>query len=78
MQEQGETMAISHAIDWVLLDHAADHPVDVGDVVSAEAGGMPIYRVLGVEGREVRLVDDRHHGAQVIPLDRFRWRGAGG
>jgi len=69
-------MALSHAIEWVLVDHAAEQPVEVGDVVSAEAGGMPIYRVLGVEGRALRLADDRHDGAQVIPLERFRWRGA--
>lgn len=68
-------MATSHAIDWVLLDHAADRPVDVGDVVSADAGGMPIYRVLGLEGRGVLVDDERRAGAQVIPLDRFRWRG---
>lgn len=69
-------MAISHAIDWVLLDHAASHPVDVGDVVSVDAGGMPIYRVVAVEGSAVRLTDERQRMAQVIPLDRFRWRGS--
>ncbi|TAJ70914.1 MAG: hypothetical protein EPO51_15480 [Phenylobacterium sp.] len=68
-------MATSHAIDWVLLDHTADRPVDIGDVVSVDAGGMPIYRVLGLEGRAVRVDDERHRDAQVIPLDRFRWRG---
>lgn len=67
-------MATSHAIDWVLLDHNAAQPVHVGDVVSVDAGGMPIYRVIGVEGRSLRL-DDERHSAQVLPLDRFRWRG---
>jgi hypothetical protein len=68
-------MATSTAIDWVLLDHAAAQPVAVGDVVSVEAGGMPIYRVVACQGRELRLADE-HAGARVIPLDRFRWRGA--
>lgn len=68
-------MATSHAIDWVLLDHTADRPVDIGDVVSVDAGGMPIYRVVAVEGRDVRLDDERHAATQVIPLARFRWRG---
>jgi hypothetical protein len=67
-------MATSHAIDWVLLDHAADRPVDIGDVVSVDAGGMPIYRVIAVAGRDVWL-DDERHSAQVFPLERFRWRG---
>ncbi len=45
-------MATAHAIDWVLLDHAADRPVDIGDVVSIDAGGMPIYRVVALaDGR---------------------------
>lgn len=69
-------MASSHAIDWVLLDHAADHPVDVGDMVSADAGGMPIYRVLALAGREVQLANERNAVVGAIPLDRFRWRSA--
>lgn len=68
-------MPASHAIDWVLLDHTAVRPVDVGDVVSVDAGGMPIYRVVALEGRQVWLDDERHSGAQVLPIDRFRWRG---
>jgi hypothetical protein len=68
-------MASSHAIDWVLLDHTAADPVHVGDVVSVDAGGMPIYRVVALDGRSVWLDDERHADAQVIPLDRFRWRG---
>ena len=67
-------MIAAPAIDWVLVDHQADRPVQVGDVVSADAGGMPIYRVVAVEGRQLRL-DDERHTAQVMPLDRFRWRG---
>lgn len=65
----------SHHLDWTLLDHTAERPVQVGDLVSAEAGGMPIYRVVAVEDRWVRLQDERHP-AEVMPLDRFRWRSA--
>ena len=50
-------MASSHAIDWVLLDHTAARPVDIGDVVSVDAGGMPIYRVVALDGRSVWLDD---------------------
>ena len=68
-------MASSHAIDWVLLDHSAARPVHIGDVVSVDAGGMPIYRVVALDGGSLRL-DDERHSAQILPLDRFRWRGA--
>lgn len=69
-------MAASHAIEWVLLDHASDHPVDVGDMVSVDAGGMPIYRVVGFAGREVQLANERDAAVGALPLERFRWRGA--
>jgi len=69
-------MAAFHAIDWVLLDHTADHPVEVGDVVSADAGGMPIYRVLALGDGEVQLANERDAVVGALPLDRFRWRGA--
>lgn len=68
-------MAGSLAIDWVLLDHAAVRPVDIGDVVSVDAGGMPIYRVLAIQGREVWLGDERDAPIGALLLDRFRWRG---
>jgi hypothetical protein len=48
-------MPASHVIDWVLLDHTADRPVEVGDMVSVDAGGMPIYRVMALDGRDVWL-----------------------
>lgn len=70
-------MASKHAIDWILLDHASDHPVAVGDMVSVDAGGMPIYRVLGVAGGEIQLANERDAVVGALPLDRFRWRGAG-
>jgi hypothetical protein len=69
-------MPASHVIDWVLLDHTADRPVEVGDMVSVDAGGMPIYRVMALDGRDVWLGDERRPSAHPMPLDRFRWRGA--
>ena len=69
-------MASSHAIDWVLLDHTAAPPVRVGDVVSVDAGGMPIYRVLALAGGEVQLANERDAAIGALPLDRFRWRSA--
>ena len=64
------------ALQWELLDHAAADPVRRGDLVSTEAGGMPIYRVVGLEGRAVRLdAAQERPSASIMPLDAFRWRG---
>lgn len=63
------------AVEWRLLDHAADSPVNVGDLVSRDAGGMPIYWVMAVEnGRALLRSEDE--GLQRLPLATFRWRGA--
>ena len=67
----------SAAIKWVLLDHAADRPVQVGDVVSVEAGGMPIFRVVGLAGAKAWLDDEAGRVRRLTSLDGFRWRGAG-
>ena len=63
------------SVDWALLDHTAAEPVTVGDLVSVDAGGMPIYRVLGLAGPSVRVAGE-HGGERELPLTLFRWRGA--
>jgi hypothetical protein len=63
------------SVDWALLDHTAAEPVTVGDLVSVDAGGMPIYRVMQVAGATVR-VEGEHGGEREMPLGLFRWRGA--
>jgi hypothetical protein len=70
------TMASLRALNWVLLDDATDNPVKVGDVVSVEAGGMPIYQVMALADGQAWLDDERHAALEVLPLDRFRWKGA--
>jgi len=62
------------AIDWVLLDYAAA-PVNVGDFLSVDAGGMPIYQVTAVADGVVSLRGERHPPVQVRSLESFRWRG---
>lgn len=64
------------AIRWELLDHSAERPVQVGDVVSAEAGGMPIFRVVGLAGSKAWLDDELGRVRRLVSLDGFRWRGA--
>ena len=69
-------MPSARAVEWVLLDHAAQPPVRVGDMVSADAGGMPIYRVTGLAPDRIRLEDERHAVVEFSSLGAFRWRGA--
>ena len=61
------------AVAWMFLTPAE---VRAGDLVSAEAGGMPIYRVMGIEQGYARLSDVEHAETRVMPLDRLHWRAA--
>ena len=60
------------ALQWVL---SSQDDVHVGDVVSADAGGMPIYRVMAILGREALLEDEQQTPVRA-PLDRFPWKAA--
>jgi hypothetical protein len=64
------------SVDWALIDHVASEPVAVGDLVSVDAGGMPIYLVMKVDGRAITVAGERDASARVLPLDLFRWRGS--
>lgn len=64
------------SVEWVLLDHAAVEPVGVGDLVSVDAGGMPIFQVVRVAAGHVWLDSERHDAVRELPLALFRWRGA--
>jgi hypothetical protein len=68
------TMLNIPALDWAPLDHAADEPVKVGDMVSSDAGGMPIYRVLAFEEGRAWVATRQGAPTLVMPLDGFRWR----
>ena len=68
-----------NTVDWVLLDHAAPQPVKAGDLVSADAGGLPIYRVMALEaGRAWVAAGQGAAPARAMPLDGFRWRRCDG
>jgi hypothetical protein len=64
------------SVEWMLLDHAAAEPVTVGDLVSVDAGGMPIYRVAAVALGHVWVHGERDATTREMPLALFRWRGA--
>jgi hypothetical protein len=73
---EDQAMATMRAVRWELLDHAAERPVQVGDMVSCDAGGMPIFRVVGLAGTKVWLDDEMGRVRRLMSLDGFRWRGA--
>ena len=58
-------------IDWVLSTRDA---VQVGDVVSADAGGMPLYRVVGIADGQAWVEDERSAAVRRIDLDRCPWK----
>jgi len=61
-------------IDWMLLNGLGAEPVEVGDLVSADAGGLPTYRVVALDGGLARLRDEEHSREEISPLSRFRWK----
>jgi hypothetical protein len=64
----------SRSIDWTYLDPSAPVPVQVGDIVCAEAGGMPIYRVTGLEADRLWVSPGFGKGARPVQIERFRWK----
>ena len=66
-------MAAMAAVNWVLL---AEDAAKVGDIVSADAGGMPLYHVVALAEGRAWLRDEQHPVVQVLPLERFRWKAA--
>jgi hypothetical protein len=64
-------------IDWEFLDSAAARTLGVGDLVSAAAGGLPIYRVMSLDHGRAWLRDIDTGADKVTPLSVFYWRAAG-
>lgn len=68
-------MQTAPAVDWVPLDPAAREPVKVGDLVSADAGGLPIYRVMALEAGRAWVATRPGAPERMMPLAGMRWRG---
>lgn len=68
-------MTNPRTLAWSLLDPAAA-PAQVGEWVSLDAGGMPIYRIEALEDGLAWLRDDTHPQPLRLPLSQFRWRAA--
>lgn len=61
-------------IDWQFMD-AADAPrVAVGELVSVEAGGLPIYRVVSLADGRARLREIDTGDDRISPLSAFHFR----
>ncbi|MGH6958517.1 MAG: hypothetical protein ACREEW_17770 [Caulobacteraceae bacterium] len=63
-------------VDWVLLDETAQAEVQVGDLVSVEAGGAPTLRVLRLSGGRAWLRDEIRGLDWVSPLSEFHWKAS--
>lgn len=60
-------------VDWIFL---TKDTVQVGDTVSADAGGMPTYKVVKLDAGQAWLQDELHGAVMQAPLDKFRWKVA--
>jgi hypothetical protein len=61
-------------VDWVLLDGEAQAELEVGDLVSVEAGGLPFYRVIRVDSGRAWLRDDERGFDCIAPVCLFHWK----
>ena len=62
---------MEQARQWSLIDRRG---VAVGDMVSAEAGGLPVYRILALQERRLWLREERSGRDHVLPADAMRWK----
>ncbi|MFI4976927.1 MAG: hypothetical protein ACHP84_20525 [Caulobacterales bacterium] len=61
-------------LNWVALDPGTPDSIRVGDLVSADAGGLPVYRVVALANGEARLRDGRRQCDLTAALSRFHWK----
>jgi hypothetical protein len=61
-------------IEWVYLDRADESDVHPGELISADAGGFPIYRVVSLANGRAWLKDQRDGADRVSPLKAFHWK----
>ena len=61
-------------MEWVFVDPTDTGAVQVGDLVSAAAGGMPTYRVVELNEDGLACLRDEREAEQVMPIDRFFWK----
>ena len=60
--------------DWVYLNLADETAVSIGELISADAGGLPIYRVISLSNGRAWLKDMDDGSDRVTPLSAFHWK----
>ena len=61
-------------VNWIPVDQDAPDAIKVGYLVSAEAGGLPVYRVLAVTNGRAWLRDGERLTDCIFPLSRLHWK----
>lgn len=56
---------------WVTIERTG---IQTGDLVSAQAGGLPIYRVVALQAERAWLRDERGERDHIAPLSALRWK----
>ena len=64
-------------IEWEYFDRDTQSVITPGALISAEAGGLPIYRVMSVSDGRAWLRDAIDGSDRVTPLSHFHWRVCG-
>ena len=65
----------AHEIYWEYLDGGACVDIWVGDLVSADAGDLPVYRVMGLKRGRAWLRDIDTHADRITALRGLYWKG---
>jgi hypothetical protein len=61
-------------VKWVSMDQGGPGCVQVGDLVSADAGGLPLYRVMSLDNGRAWLRDLETGADCISPVSRFHWK----
>ncbi len=59
-------------MNWTALQET--DPIHVGDLVSVDAGGLPLFRVLEADNGRALLQDEQRRTRCVSSLSRFHWK----
>jgi hypothetical protein len=73
-----ESPMSAHQIDWRCLDAETAAHVGRGDLVSVDAGGLPIFEVMSLENGRAWLRDIDSGADRVTPLAAFHWTASRG
>ena len=61
-------------IDWVYLDRQEERDLHPGDLISSEAGGMPIYRITALRDGRVWMRDMDDGSDRAMAPGTFHWK----